>query len=104
MKIDSKNWDLLIWTMILACGYIALFAFGIVPIFQDVRAGKHIDILIIILSLSVSGYFVYKYFQKRCEKRKTKSSKRVNCGSEGIAAFMLYIFFSAILLVFSVRW
>ena len=103
MKIDQGIVGLLIWAVLLACGFVALLIFGILPIFKDIISGKNIEILLMLLSLSGAGYFVGKYFKRRCEKKVKLSGRRVNCSSEGMAAFMSFMFFSAILLAFSVE-
>jgi len=103
MKIDQDMVGLLIWAVLLACGFVALIVFGVLPILKDIIAGKNISILLAGLLLAVVGYFVGNYFKKRCERKLIVTGKRINCGSEGMAAFMMVMVFSAILLAFAIE-
>lgn len=102
MKIDQRIVGLVVWAVLLACGFVALFIFGILPIFKDIISGNNIEILLMVLSLAGAGYFIGKYFKSRCENKVNLRGKRVNCSSEGMTAFVLFMFFSAILLSFSI--
>jgi hypothetical protein len=97
MKIDQELVGLSIMAFHLACGYVVLFVISI-PIFQDIYEGRNIGILLTVLSLAVVGLLVGKYFKTRCERNVYLNHRRINCGSEGTAAFMLFMFFSAIML------
>ena len=94
---------LLIWAVLIACALVALVVFRLVPIVKDIISERKYDTLFIVLTLAVAGYFVGKYFRKRCEKKPKARGKYISCSAEGMAAFMIFMIFSALLLVFTLE-